>query len=352
MKKISSKIAYFVLAALCLSIPARAELSDSEKAQKREELDRYFQTAIAKTQAKAEAYQVFRLTAHGSTRLGYDSNVDLDRNEDGDMFHEQKAGIDAVYAPEGWNLAGHPLVAGLRGRYAYLGYFDRDDMNRTSALLAPYLRMDLGETLRLETSYEFRARIYDVRQELNYLSNGLRTVLSHQITPNLLHQVSFSYEDHDYFSERKAVLDSGRPGPDNREDERYELSYGGRYKTGPWTFTLEGVWLWNDSNDDYLDFNDYDDIGLNGSVSVRVYENLILSGFGGYHFRDYANRAPAPAFSSTQEDDWYYAGARAFYSINIWSGVDVTFTYYDNDSNDSNHDYDGYILSAGYHLYF
>ena len=352
MKNFFSKAAFVLSVAFLLALPAYAEFSDSEKAAKREELDRYLQMALSKTAAKAEAYQIFRLTAHGSTRFGYDSNVDLDKNEDGDEFYEEKGGVDAIYAPEGFNAWGVPFVLGARGRYSYLGYFDRDDMDRQTFLLEPYVRMDLNENLRLEQAYDFRGRNYDSRNDLNYLSQGTKTTLVHRITPGLSHQFSFGYEHQEYDSVRKAIRDNGRPGPDDREDDRYEFIYGGKYKTGRWTFNLEGTWLLNDSNDDFVDFNDYSDLGVNGSASVRVYERLILTGFGGYHFRDYASRAPFPAFSPTQEDDWFFAGGRIFYSINLWSGVDVTFTWYENNSNDPNHDYDGTLTSVGYHLYF
>ncbi len=331
-----------------------ATLSDTEKSQKREELDRFFSEALIRTKAEAakKVHQAFRFTATGTTRVGYDSNVDLnDSDEDGDAFHEQQAAARLEYAPESAAIFGHAVAVGVEGRFGYLGYFDRDDLNRQSGLASPYLRIEINPDMYLETAYQFKSRIYENREELSYLSNGVKTTLNHQITPGLTHKVFFRYEKLDY-TDRKALLSGATFTGGDREDDRYEIAYAIRKRTGIWTFSLEGNWVWNDSNDEYFDYNDYDDGGLEGAVSARVTERTVITAFGGWHSRMYDGRKIAPVFDRIQEDDWYYTGGRIFYALNTWSGIDATLTYYANDSNDGNRDYDSVITSVGLHLYF
>ena len=222
-------------------------LSEAEKSQKREELDRFFSEAVVRTkpQEVKKVYQAFHVTANASTRLGYDSNVDLTRsNKDGDAFYEEKLSGRLEYAPEAAKLFGHPVAAGLDARYGYLGYFDRNDSNRQSALVAPFVRLELNPDLNLETAYEFRARIYDSLENFTYLSNGVKTTLNHQISPGLTQKASFRYEALEY-TDRKALLSNATFTGGDRRDDRYELVYGIRDRVSIWTFGLEGSWLWN-----------------------------------------------------------------------------------------------------------
>lgn len=350
-------LVHFFTVAICLllagSTAFAALLSDSEKAQKREELEKFFASALSRTQPDSpkKADQIFRFTANASTRYGYDSNVDLDDDEDGDSFYDEAVSANAEYAPNDFKLWGNQLALGVDGRYSYLGYFDRDDMDRQSILGSPYLRIEFGQDLSLETAYEFRGRLYDGRDDLSYYSNGGAITARHRLMPGLTQRATFRYADREY-TDRKALFSNGVFSNTDREDDRYEVSYGLRNRTGRWTFDIEGIWAWNDSNDDYLDYNDYEDAGLDGSISFRVTERWILTGFGGWHNKMYDSRTVFPAFTNIQEDDWYYAGGRVYFSINAWSGIDVTVAYSKNDSNASTHDYDSVVTSAGYHLYF
>jgi hypothetical protein len=328
-------------------------ISDAEKAQKRDELDRYFSSALlqAKPEVSKKARQTFRWTAHGSTRVGFDTNVDLKDGGEDDAFYEERLSAHLQIAPEGMAIAGLPASLGIKGRYSYFGYFDRNDLNRQHALASPYLRLDLKEDLFLETAYQWRARLYDSRDELDYFANGGKVSLEHRLGPQLSHKASFTYENLDYF-DRLVILSDGSAGGSDREDDRYEVTYGFHSRVANWTFNLEGVWTWNDSSDEYFDYNDYEDAGLDGSVSVRLTRRFILTGFGGWHRRMYDDRAIAPSFTTVQDDDWFYGGARLFFSLNKWVGMDISFTYYENDSNDPGDDYDTTLTSAGLHLYF
>ncbi len=328
-------------------------LTDAEKAQKRDELEKFFTGALQRSKAEPTnaAPDVFRLTANASTRYGYESNVDLNNTEDGDEFYQEKVGAKAELAPEFWAWGDNRLSTGVEGRYEYWGYFDRDDLNRQTGVMSPYLKLDLGKDLSIETAYVMRIRHYDTLDQLNYLSQGVRVSVDHRITTGLSQRGTFTYE-HNAYSDRPSLTPGGLLQGSDREDERYEGTYGLRYRAGRWTFNAEGNWVRNDSTDQYFDYNDYDEGGLNGSVSYRLTEKIILTGFGGWEHRTYDSRPLTNNFTVTQEDDWYFAGGRAFYAINTWSGVDVTFTYYRNDSNDAGHDYSDTITSVGYHLYF
>ena len=342
-----------LLTILTVTSVVAANLSDEEKAQKRQDLEKFFSNALIQTKPEAvkKTYQTLQMTGSGSTRYGYDSNVDLDSSEESDFFYQEKIGGKLEYAPERASLWGMPILGGVEGRYDYWGYFDRDDMNRQTIYGAPYLQLNINQDLELQAAYEFRARLYDTRDDLSYFSNGAKTSLTHRIIPGLTQKGTFSYERLDY-TDRAALLPDGNFSASDRQDNRYEVSYGIRDRIGPWTIDLGGSWLWNDSNDQYFDYNDFNEAGIDGSVSYRATERLVLTGFGGWHKREYDSRLISPEFTTVQSDDWYYAGARAFYAINAWSGLDVTFTYYQNDSNDPNHEYDSMITSAGYHIYF
>ena len=348
----------FLILALVIGVVGTAlaaeGLTDAEKAQKRDDLDKFFTGALQRSKAEPvnEAPDVFLFTANASTRYGYESNVDLNNTEDGDEFYQEKVGAKAEYAPEFWSWGNNRLSTGVEGRYEYWGYFDRDDLNRQNAVVSPYLKLDLGKYLTLETAYVFRVRNYDSLDQLNYLANGATVSVEHKLAPGLSQKGTFLYEHRGYSSDRPSLTSSGLLQGDDRKDEYYETTYGWRYHTGRWTFNLEGDWVWNDSNDQYFDYNDYQEGGLDGSVSVRLTNRLILTGFGGWQHRMYDSRPITNDFTVTQEDDWYFTGGRLFYALNPSSGIDLTFTYYENDSNDAGHDYSDTITSVGYHLYF
>jgi hypothetical protein len=332
---------------------AIAELSDADKIQKRGELDSYFSSALPRTEplAPVKSAQKLRYTASGATRYGYDDNVDLDQASDGDSYYQERVGGTVEYDPNA-QLFGRPTTIGVLADYDYLGYFDRDDMNRQSGIVAPFLRLKPGGRMVLDAGYEFRVRDYESQDDLSYLSHAAKLRLSHQLMTGLRHKAEFRYE-RAYYSDRKQLQPGGIYSPDeDRQDGRYTTAYGFRYHSGGLTLRLEGSWLWNDSNDQYFDYNDYNDFGLDGSVSIRTADRWILTGFGGWHQRSYDDRIRVLVSTETQEDDWYYAGGRIFFALNTWSGVDITATYSKNDSNDPAHDYDALNISSGYHLYF
>jgi len=353
MKMIGMAAALVIMAA-GISLPAYAQtLSDAEKASKREELRQFFDAAIVNTEPDApkQARQQLRFTVTGSTRVGYDSNVDLDNIEDEDGFYQERVGGLLEYDPTGWEFKGRPVTLGVAGNYNYLGYFDRDDMNRQGGSGSPFVRLRLDDRFTLEGGYKFRASHYEDQDDLNYQSHGGRLALSHRIATGLTHKGEFRYEQLDY-SDRKQLRPNRTFGDAEREDDRYEAVYGVRYHMGRWTTRVEGSWIWNDSNDQYFDYNDYDDFGLDASVSVRTTERWILTGFGGWRNRSFDSRATIPGSLEVQDDDWYYAGGRVFFALNTWSGFDVTATYSENSSNDTNHEYDDLIVSTGFHLFF
>jgi hypothetical protein len=245
-----------------------------------------------------------------------------------------------------------PISFGVDGDYSFLGYFDRDDLDHHMLSVSPFARIELAQNLWGEAAYEFRLRDYDAPlSHLSYLSNGARGSIMHQITPALSQKATFRYGALHYDGRNALLADATFTG-NNRLDNRYEGDYLLRYRTGKWSFSAEGSWIWNDSNDEYFDYNDYDDAGVDGTVSYRATNRLALSLFGGWHKRMYDERKFGRLFDDTQDDDWYFMGARAFYALNKWSGVDVSFTFYKNDSNDDSRDYDSIITGIGYHLYF
>ena len=348
-------VLFFGITALSVSaaLAAAEGLSDAEKTQKREELESFFSSALLRSQITPsnEVNQIFRLTANASTRYGYESNVDLDSSEQGDEFYQEKVGGRLEFAPPIASWGQSSLSTGAEGRYEYWGYFDREDLNRQNAVVSPFLKLSLNKSLSVETSYVFRWRRYDSQEDLNYISNGAKVLAEHQVTPGLIQHGTFTYE-HRGYSERASLTSGGLLRGDERTDNHYETAYGIRYRAGAWTLSVEGDGIWNDSSDIYFDYNDYQEGGVNGSASYRVMERIILTAFGGWEHRSYGARPANSNPANTQEDDWYYAGGRIFYALNTWSGLDVTFTDYNNHSNDSSHDYHDTLTSIGYHVYF
>lgn len=331
-----------------------ATLSEADKARKREELNQFFSTAVVQAEpgAPKKARQQFRYTLNGSTRIGYDDNVDLDQIEDGDMFYQERVGGRVEYDPTGWEVGGKAVTLGTAASYNYMGYFSREDMNRQIGTVSPFVRFALGDRFMLETGYEFRGSHYDDQDEFNYFSNGARVELTHRLAPGLSHHGEFRYDVLGY-TDRRMLNDNLTFGPEeDRNDEQYKALYGARYHVGRWTFRAEGSWKWNDSNDLYFNYSDYDDFGLDGSVSVRTTERWILTGFGGWHNRSYDDRPIGLNSTTVQDDDWYYVGGRIFFALNTWSGMDVTATYSENNSNRTTAEYGDFTTSAGFHLYF
>lgn len=347
------KISFFavILSILVMSVNALA-LSEAEKAERREELNAHFSEVITRIEGvKAPVKKsVFRLTGNASSKLGFDSNVDLTSNEDEDVYYREYAAGRVEYDSPDLHVLDRQITLGADAKYYYHGYFDRDDLNRQGGELTPYLKFDLIPSVHLRGGYSARLLDYDEQELLNYFSQAGTLEVVHDINKSFSHRAEFRYEELRY-DDRKSLTTTGTFTDDDREDDRYYFAYQINHRFQNIRWRMKASWMDNDSNDEFIDYNDYKDFGLDGSASLRTFERWIFTAFGGWHNREYDNRTPLNT-SSAQEDDWYYYGGRIFFLINSWAGVDITLTFTENDSNDPNHEYDRVTAASGLHLFF
>jgi len=320
------------------------DLRVKEKAMKRLQFNRYVERELALELAKKRK-KIWSI--RGSAAYGYDNNVALNARRNGDDFHEETFEGTLKLDHEG---IPHLLGSGTFGTKAdteFRDYNDDDEYDFHHFRLSPYVKTTLFDSLRLELEYQLQAIRYIRNNQVNYLSHGAKAMITQPMGPSVAHRFYFLYRFKDYIDRhQKSAEDTNLPG--DRKDIAYEPGYSLLlHPQEPTYLGMTGSWKFNESNDLYVDFNDYQSYKFSAYVYRKVNEGISWVGAGGYERKDYESRTYL-GLNQAQEDDYFYLASYLYFAIDDKSQFFLTYLYGQNDSTNPAYEYSSSTMTLGF----
>jgi len=279
-----------------------------------------------------------------STFQGYDNNASLDSSKQHDTFTQNTFGLGAEY-----KLSDSSKIK-CRLDETDITYWEYTDASLLDAAAAIGLEGNPNDNLILYAGYEFDILYYLKNERSNYLGHRGEISLKHLISDVFYQKIGYDYLFKEY-SERQARDAAGTRTKD-REDSRHTIKYEiGAYPTDKILLKAKSFYFYNDSNDQYLDYYDYNAYKAALSVIYLITEKFYAYANGGYEFRDYKNRNVLNK-NKDQEDDIWTASCALFYDLTESVSLGANYSYRENSSNDGSQEYAGSIVSAGVYYAF
>ena len=276
---------------------------------------------------------------------GYDNNVFLDPRRVQDTFSE--AIVDAsVSCP-------------LNGRWDVIGGISAHDITYWKATDANLVDTNLkfgfdgkllgGMTLTTYNDVEFVE--YQANADGNYFGDKVGLVLKQKLPNNFFHSFSYEYL-YKHYSDSKALDGTGRSSDRNRTDNRNTIYYDLGVYLKKSMFKVFGEYYANDSNDNFLDYYDYNSLRL-GSSMIYLLTDKMSASFSYYRqFRNYSGRTIPGDYTRGEKDRTWVSSASLFYDIYKNTTLGLSYSYRQNLSNNPTEKYSGSITSLGLYCRF
>ena len=276
---------------------------------------------------------------------GYDNNVFLDPRRVQDTFSE--AIVDASVS--------YPLS----GRWDVIGGISAHDITYWKATDANLVDTDLkfgfegkllgGMTLTTYNDVEFLE--YQANADGNYFGDKVGLVLKQKLPKNFFHSFSYEYL-YKHYSDSKAFDGSGVLSDRDRVDNRNTVYYDLGVYLKKTMFKVFGEYYVNRSNDNFLDYYDYDSVRL-GSSMIYLLTDKMRTSFSYYRqFRNYSDRTIPGDNTAAEKDRTWVSSASVFYDIYKNATLGLSYAYRQNLSNNPTQKYSGSITSLGLYCKF
>ncbi len=276
---------------------------------------------------------------------GYDNNVFLDPRREQDTFSEGI--LDAsVSCP----LSGRWDVTG--GISAHnITYWKATDANLTDVNLKFGFDGKLPGGMTLTTYNDVEFVEYQKNADGNYFGDKVGLVLKQKLPNNFFHSFSYEYLYKNY-SDRKAFDGTGQPSGRDRMDSRNTVYYDLGVYLKRSMFKVFGEYYANDSNDNFLDYYDYDSLRL-GSSMIYLLTDKMSTSFSYYRqFRNYSGRTIPGDNTRGEKDRTWVTSASVFYDLYKNTSLGLSYSYRQNLSNNPTQKYSGSITSLGLYCRF
>ena len=230
-------------------------------------------------------------------------------------------------------------------------YWEATDANLidTDIILGTETKLFGGLTLKAYNDIEIVE--YQSNDDGEYIGDKAGFVLKQKLPNNFFHSFGYEYFYKDY-SDRKARNGwgglSGKDRQDNRSTVDYEL---GVYLKKS-MLKVFGEYYLNDSNDQFMDYYNYDSIRL-GSSAIYLVTNK-LSAYASFYeqFRRYAERTVPGNLTNHEHDRTWVTSAALYYELYKNTTLGLNYTYRQNGSNNPTQKYSGSITSLGVYYRF
>lgn len=276
---------------------------------------------------------------------GYDNNVFLDSRRERDTFSEGILDAGVTYP--------------LNGRWDVLGGISAHDVTYWKATDANIVDTDLKFGFEGKLLWDMTVTTYNDVEFLEYQANadgnyfGDRTgiVLKQKLPNDFFHSFSYEYFYKDY-SDRKALNGWGGLTDKNRKDNRNTLYYDLGVYLKKSMFKVFGEYYLNRSNDNFLDYYDYDSLRL-GSSMIYLITNKMSAYLSYYRqFKNYSDRTIPGDNTYGEKDRTWVTAASLFYDISKNTTLGLNYSYRQNLSNNPAQKYSGSITSLGLYCRF
>jgi hypothetical protein len=275
---------------------------------------------------------------------GYDNNVYLNSSRKGDIFDQVMA--DAVFRyrlNDRLNIkARYDLTSLTYHRFTDVNMFD----NQVSASLEYYPQ----NRLKFEAGYIVDFVDYLKGSGSDFIMDGPFAGLRYYIDKRSYIGGIYQYNTYDYRS-RKTRDISNQVAGITREDKRNTVIAEFATYMGELFVKVKNTYFWNDSNDQYLDFYDYNSQRIGLYTAYPVTEKLALLLSGGYQRKDFKSRTTIKDPAKKEHDNIMMLGGGVCYKILPACSISINYSYRQNYSNDPMQEYSGGIGTIGVNIY-
>ena|GEM_PF-782422 len=276
---------------------------------------------------------------------GYDNNVYLDSKRKGDLFDQFNS--DAVLR---YRINDNFDV---KARYDFTGitYHEFTDVSMMDNRLAASFEYYHQDRVKTEAGYSVDFIDYFKGKDSDLASNGPFAGIRYYIDRKTYIGGIYQYTVYDYKS-RKI-----RDGLDNeidstRKDCRNTVITEFAAYVDNLFVKVKNTYFINDSNDEYLDYYDYNSERVNLYVAYPVSARLTVLINGGYQRKDFKSRTTIKDPDKKEQDNIIMLGGGLFYQLSPSCSANLDYSYRQNYSNDPIQEYSGSIMTAGINISF
>ena len=276
---------------------------------------------------------------------GYDNNVYLNSARKGDTFDQAMA--DVVFR---YRL--HDKLD-IKARYDFtsITYHKFTDVSMLDNQILAAFEYYPQNRLKLEAGYLVDFVDYLKGKDSDFMMDGPFAGARYYVNKKTYIGGMYQYNVYDYKS-RKTRNNSDQETNITRKDKRNTVIAEFVTYMGKLFVKVKNTYFWNNSNDQYLDFYDYNSERINLYTAYPVTEKLAVLLNGGYQRKDFKSRTTVKDPSKKEHDNIIMLGGGLSYKLLPSCTISLNYSYRQNYSNDPIQDYSGSIGTLGVNIFF
>jgi hypothetical protein len=276
---------------------------------------------------------------------GYDNNVYLDSGRKSDSFDQAMA--DAVFR---YRVNDRLNIKALYN-FTSITYHKFTDVSMLDNQISASLEYYPENRLKLEAGYLVDFIDYFKDKDSDFIMDGPFAGARYYIDKKTYIAAMYNYSVYDY--SRRKTRDSYNQITDiTRKDKRNTIIAEFATYIGRLFVKVKNTYFFNNSNDQYLDFYDYNSERINLYAAYPVTEKLVFLLNSGYQRKDFKSRTTTEDSSKKEHDNLMILGAGLSYKVLPACSVSLNYSYRQNYSNDPIQEYSGSIGTFGINLAF
>ncbi|MFH0764599.1 MAG: outer membrane beta-barrel protein [Candidatus Omnitrophota bacterium] len=351
MKK-DRKLSFFIIISAILSSAVLTDSSTASVATVEEQEPKYKLTARPSEQFFIErSPSVNDLVSNVTVGViqGVDSNPLLDSTHKADSYTQEM--VDVHYR--------YPLFKSLFGstdsKFGFnvtnVNYYRINDVDIFDAAVDANIEQELLDSLTMTAGYVFEMMWFPHDTNGTYAANQVNVSIRQKLAGWLYQKTTYRFLIKN-FTCNKVLLGNKTRGEPRREDSRnvFENELGA-YIGKSTKVKIVNQFYFNESNYTYVDFYDYFNYKVGGSVIQFFTKKFYCIGGFSYQRRNYDSRYEADR-QSRQKDNLYTVTGSLLYDLNKNVSIFINYSHSENHSNEPLDRYVDSLYSAGVYYAF
>lgn len=272
--------------------------------------------------------------------FGYDNNVDLNSFRKGSEFFETYLKTELYKAlSEDVNLI-------LGYNFLNLAYINVGSASFYKNTASVGMEREFPNKLKGYTNFYFDWVDYPNDDDGNYLGYRYDIGFRDKITQTIYHKFEYNFLSKDYLA--RDIRDTSNVVQSiKREDVRHGVNYevGKYFKKFLLNFFYD--YFTNDSNEEYLEYYDYDSYKAGSSVTYLFTKKIIGYLSFAHQWKYYDDRVTIGDTSVKADDATYLGNASIFYKWNDNVSLGLNYSYRQNRSEEPSQEYSSSVISTG-----
>jgi hypothetical protein len=276
---------------------------------------------------------------------GYDNNVYLDPRRKGDTFDQVMA--DAVFR---YRL-NDKLDIKARYDFTSITYHRFTDVSMLDNQISASFEYYPQARIRAEAGYLIDFVDYFKGKDSDFMMDGPFGGIRYYIDRKTYVGGMYHYSTYDYRA-RKTRDSSNQVRDITRKDKRNTIMAEFATYAGKLFVKVKNTYFWNNSNDQYLDFYDYNSERISLYTAYPLTEKFTVFLNGGYQRKDFKSRTTTKGDNKKVNDNIMMLGGGLYYQLLPSCSISLNYSYRQNYSNDPIQRYSGSIGTLGINLTF